>query len=79
MTVKQMAVVEGRCPICTGHTDKIGDFINDSCINKSARVEYYSCRNCKKVWEWTTGSLGVEIIDMKMKKKHMQDDIGSAS
>jgi len=79
MVVKKMVVEEGTCPLCTKPTNKLAEFVNDSCVSPSARIEYRSCHSCKKVWEQTSNSLGVEIVDLRYRIKQMQDDIGSAS
>jgi len=79
MTVKQMAVSEGQCPLCSRENPKIAEFVNDPCISHGSHVEYRVCKPCKKIWEWTTDSLGVEIVDLKSRMRKMQDDIGSAS
>jgi hypothetical protein len=74
-----MIVDEGTCPLCSGHSQKIAEFVNDKCVNPSCRVEYHVCRPCKKVWEWTISSLGTEIVDLRIRKRKMHDEIGSAS
>jgi predicted amidophosphoribosyltransferase len=79
MTEKQIIINEGTCPRCGTFTPKIAEFVNDPCVNPIAHVEYCSCKKCRKVWEWTSDSLGTEVVDLKYRIKQMQDTIGSAS
>jgi hypothetical protein len=79
MTTKQMMVSEGNCPRCGTANRKLAEFINDPCVNPLGHVEYFSCKRCKKVWEWTTDSLGTEIVDLKLRIKQLEQDVGSAS
>ena len=79
MVDKKMIVTEGTCPLCAKPARKIGEFVNDPCISHGSLVQYYSCERCRRVWEWSTTSLGVEIIDMKIRMKRIRDDLGSAS
>ena len=73
MRTEQRLVQKGGCPLCSTKMKQLGSH-NYDFMYPEFKVSFYSCKSCRKVWEWKEGTYGqpLEIVDVAGKLRQIE-------